>query len=154
MNTAIKISTVSKTMFRLKEIFWWGCNFEYSPVIDFRDFNFRAFRVTVDPLTRWRFSSNYGSDTSSELKLKKNMIVRKFCHLVDTKIKKPISTQFVKHAVLWEKWATKDGGNFNGCNVHSIVDQKWLVCVNKPFVVRLKKLYSLMFLHEKWLYYW
>ena len=45
-------------------------------------------------------------------------------------------------------------GNFNGCNVFTIVDQKWLVCVNKPFVVRLKKLYSLMFLHEKWLYYW
>ena len=35
MKTTIKISTVSKTMFRLKEIFWWGCNFEYSPVIYF-----------------------------------------------------------------------------------------------------------------------
>ena len=36
MNTAIKISTVSKTTFRLKEIFWLGCNFEYSPVIYFK----------------------------------------------------------------------------------------------------------------------
>ena len=35
-------------------------------------------------------------------------------------------------------------GNFNGCNVR-YVDQKWLVCVNKPFVVRLKNYFDVCF---------
>ena len=35
-NTAIKISTAPESLFWLREILWWGCNFEYSPVNDFR----------------------------------------------------------------------------------------------------------------------
>ena len=81
---------------------------------------------------------------SSRPPKKRNKIARKFCHLVDTKSKETNKYSICETRCFVGEVSDQRWGNFNGCNVR-YVDQKWLVCVNKPFVVRLKNYFDVCF---------